>query len=75
MLDEELGDVPAGTVLCSFNGLGEQTVQIAETQEDISVFIEELPPTAGCLTSEGHASSGTPPEPLEIGDSVCVTEL
>jgi hypothetical protein len=76
-LDDPLGDLPTGTVLCSFNGLGgSQTVQIEGTEEELVVNIVE---GDSCVISdrsgEGHASSGTPPHPLKIGDLVCVTEL
>jgi hypothetical protein len=74
-LDEQFGDLPAGTVICSFNGLGEQTVQIGDTEETLMVIIEE--PNGGQPCSpffEAHASSGQPPNELEIGDRVCVSD-
>jgi hypothetical protein len=76
-LNDPLGDLPAGTVLCSFNGLGgSQTVQVEGTEQELVVNMVE---GDSCFISDrsggGHASSGTPPEPLEIGDSVCVTGL
>ncbi|MGA7367935.1 MAG: hypothetical protein WBX01_02315 [Nitrososphaeraceae archaeon] len=75
-LDDPLGDLPTGTVLCSFNGLGgSQTVQIEDTEEELVNIVEGDSCVISDRSGEGHASSGTPPDPLEIGDSVCVTEL
>ena len=75
------GDLPAGTVLCAYNGLDSdagdfpgQDVQVEGTgpMDSFPVAIV-LPETDGsCTVSEAHASSGEPPYPVEIGDRVCV---
>ena len=70
--------VPAGTVLCSFNGLGAQFVEyLSEGGAIVSFFVEILLPVdSGCpeFYVKATASSGTPPTPLVIGDTVCVVQ-
>jgi hypothetical protein len=67
--------LPTGTVLCSFNGIGSQTVQIEDTGVELPVSIN-LPDGDFCESdTRAHASSGTPPGQLEIGDLVCVEDL
>jgi hypothetical protein len=81
-LDEPLAgadspDIPTGTVLCSFNGVGPdpQTVQIEGTEIEFPVAIR-VPQDDFCESdSRAHASSGTLPDQLEIGDLVCVEDL
>ncbi len=66
----EIGDLPAGTILCLPSGLlVDQEATIAGTDDTILVLVR-----APCDEEEIEAevTSGNPPAPVHIGDTVCV---
>jgi hypothetical protein len=80
--DEPTADVfPLGIVICLFEGLGEQDA-FAIPPGDPSDIVE-ISVTTGLLDDNGECpgrpqlaevTSGIPPEPLEMGSTLCVVE-
>jgi hypothetical protein len=71
--------LPAGTVLCSDDGLGIQFVDTLGGGGAIIVVLVDILLSVNSECPEFYVkatvSSGTPPTPLVIGDTVCVTSV
>ena len=74
-VEQALGTLPVGTVLCLPNGLGNQLATIAGTTTTVDVTVAQ--PNVGTSDCsppfvDATATSGSPPPPVSIEDLVCV---
>ena len=75
-LDVALGHLPADTVLCLPKGLGNQDATIGGETTTVNVVVAQPNVGTGDCSEGGFvkatATSGTPPNPVNLLDKVCV---
>jgi hypothetical protein len=76
--EAEQGGVPIGTVICLIQGLGNHpAVVIPPGEEEFETNVNtNQPNVANCNAPEqqlAEVTSGIPPNPLEMGSSLCAT--
>ena len=66
--------VPIGTIICLFHGLGNNIAEVHEPGEDpypANVDTNLITNTRSCDAQIAQVTSGTPPNPLEMGSILC----